>query len=166
MCKKQLVYDKLTALDIPFQTMEHPAVFTIEEMHALEFPPNARIAKNLFLRDAKGKRHFLLVVDSEQSVNLKQLENVLNCTKLSFASEERLQKYLGLTKGSVTPFGLLNDTDNHVEVFFDKKLQESDSVGVHPNDNTATVLITFDYLLKFIETSGHQVQIIDLACLA
>ncbi|HHV11560.1 MAG TPA: prolyl-tRNA synthetase associated domain-containing protein [Clostridiales bacterium] len=161
MSKKQLVYDKLADMGIPFQTVEHVAVFTIEEMQILDFPPHLKIAKNLFLRDAKGKRHFLVVVDAQQEVNLKHLEKVLNSTKLSFASEERLQTYLGLTKGAVSPFGLLNDTDNHVEVYFDKKLREGSAIGIHPNDNTATVFITFENLLKFIEAIGHQVKLID-----
>ena len=162
MSQKQLVYNTLTDMGIPYHTVEHSAVFTVEEIRLLDFPPKTKIAKNLFLRDAKGIRHFLLVVDAEQAVNLKHLEPVLNCTRLSFASEERLQKYLGLAKGAVSPFGLINDTENHVEVYFDKKLCEADAIGVHPNDNTATVLIAFDGLLKFIETIGHQAQSISI----
>lgn len=159
MDKKKLVYDKLIDMNIPFQAVEHAAVYTIEEMQMLDFPPKSRIAKNLFLRDAKGKRHFLVVADAEHEVNLKQLETVLNCTKLSFASEERLQTHLGLAKGAVSPFGLLNDTANHVEFYLDKKLREGDTMGIHPNDNTATVFITFDNLLKFIGAIGHPVQL-------
>lgn len=161
MDKKQFVYDKLDSMEIPFQAVEHPAVFTIEEMQKLNFPSDLKVAKNLFLRDAKGKRHFLVSVDSEQAVNLKQLQNVLESTKLSFGSEERLQTYLGLEKGAVSPFGLLNDTGNRVEFYLDKKLKSGSLIGIHPNDNTATVFITFDNLLKFIETIGHQIHFID-----
>lgn len=163
MNQKQLVYDTLTGMKIPFQSIEHRAVFTVEEMQSLNFPAGSRIAKNLFLRDAKGKRHFLVVADADQPVDLKQMEQVLASAKLSFASEERLQKHLGLTKGSVSPFGLINDRACSVEVYLDEKLQGADRVAVHPNDNTATVFITFDDLLQFISSTEHKVNLINFA---
>ena len=158
MSQKQMVYDKLTDMGIPYHTVEHSAVFTVEEMRPLDFPPKTKIAKDLFLRDAKGKRHFLIVADADQEVDLKRLEQVLNCTRLSFASEERLHKYLGLAKGAVSPFGLINDTDHQVEFYLDQRLREAEAIGIHPNDNTATVLIAFDGLLRFVEAIGHQAQ--------
>jgi len=115
----------------------------------------------LFLRNAKGKRHFLVVVDADQRVNLKQMEQMLDCTKLSFASEERLQKYLGVSKGAVSPLGLINDTEHSVELYLDKKLREAETIGIHPNDNTATVLVNFDDLLKFFSATEHKVNLID-----
>ena len=161
MSQKQLVYDTLADMGISFQSVEHPAVFTIEEMQKLDFPAKSRIAKNLFLRNAKGKRHFLVVVDADQRVNLKQMEQMLDCTKLSFASEERLQKYLGVSKGAISPLGLINDTEHSVELYLDKKLREAETIGIHPNDNTATVLVNFDDLLKFFSATEHKVNLID-----
>lgn len=162
MSQKQFVYQTLTDSNIPFEVIEHPAVFTIEEMQELHFPADVSVAKNLFLRDGKGKRHFLLVVKAEQKVNLKQLEQVFQCSKLSFASEERLEMYLGLSKGSVSPLGLLNDTELQVECYVDEKFCGVEKIGVHPNDNTATVFLSFEHLRKMIESTGHPVQQINL----
>lgn len=161
--QKQVVYDALTDMGISYQAVEHVAVFTVEEMQKLEFPANARVAKNLFLRDAKGRRHFLLVADAEQVVNLSQLEQVMHSTRLSFASEERLMKYLGLTKGSVSPMGILNDTERAVEVYLDQSLRDAERIGVHPNDNTATVFMTFDDLLRFFGETKHAVTMVDFS---
>lgn len=160
---KQLVYDTLTDLGISFEAVEHPAVFTIDEMLKLDFPPDVRIAKNLFLRDAKGKRHFLVVADMEQTVDLKRMEEILSSSRLSFASDERLQKHLGLTKGAVSPFGLINDPEQQVELYLDEKLRNYQTIGVHPNDNTATVLISFEGLQKFIGATGHEVHFVDFS---
>lgn len=158
MSQKQLVYDTLEKMNIPFEKVEHTAVYTIEEMQKLGFPAGATVAKNLFLRDAKGKRHFLIVVGAEQPVNLKYLEEPLQSTKLSFASEERLQKHLGLAKGSVSPFGLLNDAEQWVEFYLDEKLLAHQVIGVHPNDNTATVFISPENLLQFVGATGHELH--------
>lgn len=161
MNEKQIVCNVLTDMEISFQLVEHQAVFTIEEMSQLAFPPNTIIAKNLFLRDAKGKRHFLVVADTKQKIDLKQMETMLGCKRLSFASEERLEKYLGLTKGAVSPFGLLNDINHDVEVYLDKKLKSAEIIGVHPNDNTATVLLAFDDLIKFVSSTNHKANLVD-----
>ncbi|MDL2254348.1 prolyl-tRNA synthetase associated domain-containing protein [Ruminococcaceae bacterium OttesenSCG-928-I18] len=156
MEQKQKVLDALGEMQIPYECVEHPAVYTIEEMQKLDFPQGAVIAKNLFLRDAKGKRHFLVVVGSEQAINLKEMEGKLGSTKLSFASDERLGKYLGLTKGAVSPFGLLNDPEGKVEFYLDDTLLKEDKVGIHPNDNTATVFISGPDIVKFAASTGHK----------
>lgn len=160
MNQKQHVYERLTEMQIPYQSMEHRAVFTVDEIKEIGFPVGTRIAKNLFLRDAKGKRHFLLVADAEKAIDLRQLECVFESSKLSFASEERLDKYLGLTRGSVSPFGLLNDLEHAVELYLDESLADAVNIGVHPNDNTATVLITFENLLSFFRAIGCSVNLI------
>ena len=137
---KQKVYDALAAAGIEYERVDHPPVFTIEEMDALELPHPEAVVKNLFLRDAKGKRHFLVVLPGHRQADLRTLGERLG-TKLSFASEERLEKYLGLTKGSVTPLGVLNDEDRAVELIFDEELKTMPLLGVHPNHNTATVFL-------------------------
>jgi len=158
MEQKQLVYAKLKEMNIDFQTIEHPAVYTIEEMKALDFPAHATIAKNLFLRNGNGKEHYLLVVEEEQEIDLKEVKTMIASSRLSFASEERLEKYLGLTKGAVSPFGLLNDKQSDVTVYVDSHLKEANVIGLHPNDNTATVFITFEQLLQFIKESNHEIH--------
>ncbi len=162
MDKKQAVYKLLDERNIVFEAVEHPAVYTIEEMDALTLPHPEAVVKNLFLRDAKGKRHFLVVMDKNKSADLKRLRDEIGCTALSFASEERLAKYLALTKGEVTPFGVLNDEERAVEVFFDRDLENRPLLGVHPNDNTATVFVSFAGLWRVLKEHGSPLGLVKL----
>lgn len=143
-----------------YELIEHPAVFTIEEMDKLGITLSGEVCKNLFLRDAKGRRHFLVVVQKDKHADLRALEKELESTRLSFASAERLEKYLGLHQGEVTPLGVVNDADAAVEVAFDKDLVGNPKLGVHPNDNTATVWIAFDDLRKVIEANGNAIRFV------
>ena len=156
------VLEALRSLEIPYEMTEHPPVYTIEEMEALGLTRQGQVAKNLFLRDAKGKRHFLVVLFKDKRADLKQLQEQLHSTKLSFASEERLEKYLGLQKGAVSPLGMFNDTPAQVEVAFDRDLSQCTAIGVHPNENTATLWISFEGLQKVASATGHTIQLIDL----
>lgn len=160
---KKKVYDYLDNMGIRYEVIEHPPVYTIEDMYALElFRDNPWVVKNLFLRDANGKRHFLLVIDHEKQADLKLIRARLGTSGLSFASEERLMRYLKLTKGSVTPFGILNDEDREVELVLDSSLVGREQIGVHPNDNTETVMLSYEDLCKVIRTHGNKLHIIDL----
>ena len=152
---KQKVYDALDGAGIGYERVDHPAVFTIGEMDALDLPHSGSVVKNLFLRDAKGRRHFLVVLPGHRQADLRTLGEKLG-VKLSFASEERLERYLGLTKGSVTPLGVLNDEDRAVEVIFDQELKNMPLVGVHPNHNTATVFLKTDDLASLIAAHGSR----------
>ena len=149
MDKKQICYDLLEELKIEYKKVEHEAVYTCEEMDRLHLNDYGIVLKNLFLRDGKGKKHFLVVFKGEKEVNLKELgENI--GSRLSFASEERLLKYLNLTKGSVTPLGVYFDKEHEVEVYFDDELSEDDIVGVHPFENTATIYLRFGELKSIV----------------
>ena len=158
MYGKQEVYQFLKENQISHEIKEHNAVFTIDEVKELGIDAGEVIAKNLFLRNPKGDRHFLVVVTEDKRVDLKKLAECLHSGKLSFASEERLMKYLGLTKGSVSPFGILNDTEKAVEVIFDRDLHHVARFGVHPNDNTASVFLAVDDLEKIITSHGNLFQ--------
>ena len=159
MFGKQEIKLFLEEKKIPFEWVEHKAVYTIEEMEELGLESMDEIAKNLFLRDQKGKRHFLVVVQGLKQVNLKELGEKLG-TKLSFASEERLEKYMGLKKGSVTPLGILNDENCAVEVFIDEDLCKMGKIGVHPNENTASVYLSPDDLLDIIREHGNPLEVL------
>jgi Ala-tRNA(Pro) deacylase len=159
MFGKQEVKAFLEEKNIPFEWVEHKAVFTIEEMEELGLESMDEIAKNLFLRDQKGKRHFLVVVKGMKHVNLKELGEKLG-TKLSFASEERLEKYMGLKKGAVTPLGILNDENCAVEVYMDEDLCKQEKIGVHPNDNTASVYLSPADLLNIINEHGNSMEVL------
>ncbi|MCH5274153.1 MAG: prolyl-tRNA synthetase associated domain-containing protein [Lachnospiraceae bacterium] len=154
---KQEVYDLLETKGISFEKMEHEAVYTIEEMNKAGINEKGTVCKNLFLRDAKGQNHYLVTVLEEKRVDLKALAAQIGSTKFSFASEQRLAGYLGVKQGSVSPFGILNDESKSVVVVFDEELRTEKSVGIHPNDNTASVWIAFDDLYKIIEEHGNKV---------
>ena len=111
MTEREKVFARLEELGVSYEVTEHPAVFTIGEMDALGLTAKGEVCKNLFLRDAKGRRHFLVVVPGEARADLRALAAQLESSKLSFASAERLEKYLGLKQGEVTPLGVLNDAD-------------------------------------------------------
>lgn len=162
MFGKQEIKTFLEEKKIPFTWVEHKAVYTIEEMEELGLESMDEIAKNLFLRDQKGKRHFLVVIKGEKQVNLKELGEKLG-TRLSFASEERLEKYMGLKKGSVTPLGVLNDENRAVEVFFDEDFCKLEKIGVHPNENTASVYLSPDDLLNIVREHGNALEIVSFA---
>ena len=148
--QKQRVYDALDKLGIKYEVVEHEPVHTMEDMDRLGLPEKGTLCKNLFLRDAKGKRHFLVTADEKTKIDLKSLGRSLGAGTLSFASEDRLEKYLGLKQGSVSPFGLMNDTDHAVEFFIDKSLSRCKSLGIHPLENTATVFLSYKDLDKFL----------------
>ena len=159
--KRDLVLQTLTERNIPYQLWEHPAVYTIEEMDALDLPAPEAVVKNLFLRDAKGRRYFLVVLSKEKQADLRALGERLG-VKLSFASPERLAACMGLEKGSVTPFGVLNDQERKVEVLLDQDLRTRPLVAVHPNENTATVALAPEDLLQVLEDHGNSVTWLEL----
>jgi Ala-tRNA(Pro) deacylase len=157
MEQQQKVFEILDELKINYEVINHPAVYTIDEMDDLGITNQNNVCKNLFLRDYKGKRHFLVILDKDKQADLKKIREQLGTTALSFASEDRLKKYLQLGKGAVTPFGVINDTNCAVEVVFDKDLVGKEILGFHPNDNTATVWISFDDIKKVIEQNGNTI---------
>jgi Ala-tRNA(Pro) deacylase len=163
MEQKTRVYEELDRLGIKYRIIEHPPVYTIEEMDSLKaFKDIPWVVKNLFLRDDKGRRHFLVVIDKDKKADLKSIRAQLGTSALGFASEERLMKHLKLTKGSVTPLGIINDEEHAVEIVLDRDLTGREQIGVHPNDNTATVLLSCEDLCRVIKYHGNRLHIIDL----
>lgn len=159
---KQKVYEYLDTNKISYTVIEHEAVYTMEEMDDYGITAKGNICKNLFLRDAKGKRHFLVILQKDKKADLKAFREMLGTTALSFASEERLAKYLGVTKGAVSPFGILNDKDAAVEVVVDQDFANEQNFGCHPNDNTATVILNFRDIKKMIQNNGNMISFIKI----
>lgn len=157
---KEATLSWLDEQGIAYEKMEHKAVFTMEEMDEQGISARGGVVKNLFLRDGKGKNHFLVVVPEEKRVNLTDLSAQLCASKLSFASADRLEKYLGVVQGAVSPLGILNDEAHVVEVVFDRDLCHAKRMGIHPNDNTATVWLSFKDLKKIIEKQGNPISYI------
>ncbi|MFA5792285.1 MAG: prolyl-tRNA synthetase associated domain-containing protein [Candidatus Gracilibacteria bacterium] len=154
------IYKFLDENRIAYKKFEHPAVFTCEEAVLLPEMPGVG-TKNLFLRDKNGKRHFLVSVGHDKSVDLKKLEELLDVSKLGFGSPERLQKYLGVLPGSVTLLGVINDPDLGVEVIIDKEIW-SNALQCHPLVNTATLVIEPEEMKKFLEITKHELKIVDV----
>ena len=154
------VYDALVSLGIPYQRFEHPPVFTSEEadVHWRDLP-GVR-CKNLFLRNKKGNRHYLVVLEISKKADLKQIVKVVDDDRLSFGSPDRLMAELGLTPGSVSPFGLLNDADGSVAVLIDEDLRGAEGLIFHPNINTASVVVSWEGLERFLNSRVNPVRFI------
>ena len=159
--RAQAVLTLLRDRKIQFDIVEHDTVYTIDEMLRLNLPHAEAVAKNLFLRDDKKRNYYLLVVREEKKVDLKALKEKIVTRPLSFASEGDLNQLLGLTKGSVTPFGILNDEDRRVKVLIDQSFWES-LIGVHPNENTATVWMHIADLAEILEEHGNSVEFVEI----
>ncbi len=157
---KEEVCRLLDEKGIRYSSMEHEAVYTMDAMEAAGILSRGTVCKNLFLRDARGKNHYLVTVPGHRRTDLKALAARIGSTKLSFASEERLMKYLGLHQGSVSPLGILNDQDRAVTVVFDEALRGVPDIGIHPNDNTMTLWMAFSDLEQLIRDHGNPVLII------
>ncbi len=147
---------------IEYERHDHPAVYTVEEAERWVPPLPGAKSKNLFLRDKKGNRHFLVVVAAKKRVDIKTLPDVVVSSRLSFGSPRRLEKYLGVEPGSVTLLAIFNDPDQHVEVFIDRELWESEAFNFHPLVNTSTLVITRSNLQRFIDATGHAIRIVDV----
>lgn len=155
MTEREKVLQRLDALGIAYELTEHKEVFTIEEMEKEGICDKGTVCKNFFLRDYKGKRHFLVVLDKDRQLEIQSIRGEINSSRLSFASEERLKEHLKLRPGAVGPFALLNDGEKKVELVLDAGLEGNPRLGFHPNDNRATLWISYEDLLRYIEDTGH-----------
>lgn len=156
------VYDALNQLGIPFIRYEHIPVYTIPEIDNLNMEMEGLHCKNLFVRNHNGNIHYLIIVSQEKRADLKKLAKQIGSSRLSFASEERLMKHLGLTPGAVTPFGLLNDEEKKVIVLVDEDLRNSRHICFHPNVNTASVSILYDDFVKFLKWRGNEFRYVKI----
>lgn len=156
------LYEILESLSISFEYHEHPPVATIEDaiIHWKSF--NSGRCKNIFFRNHKGDGHYLVILEHLRQLNIKDLEHRLRQGKLTFASDQRLKKYLGVEPGSVSPFGLINDESHHVHLFIDEKLKDFERLSFHPNINTASIIISSSDFLKFLNHQGNSYEFIKL----
>jgi len=156
------LYVLLDAMGIPYTIYRHPPAPIIEI--AREYWKNIPTThcKNIFFRNHKGNRHYLVVIEHTRELDIHSLELRLRQGKLTFASPQRLMKYLGVEPGSVTPFGLINDVEHHVHVFLDYFLQQSETISFHPLTNTASVALRFEDFMKFLQASGNTYEFIHM----
>ncbi|NIQ39405.1 MAG: prolyl-tRNA synthetase associated domain-containing protein [Proteobacteria bacterium] len=154
------IYQFLADHSIEYTRHDHPPVFTCEEADRLVPELPAAKTKNLFLRDKKGRRHFLAVVGYEKVVDLLAFSALLGVSKLSLASPERLKRYLGVDPGAVTILGVVNDLEKSVEVIFDEDLWRSEAFRCHPLVNTSTLVISREDLKRLLHITGHKVRVV------
>lgn len=156
------LYKILRELGITFDYYEHPPVPTIKEAIIYWKDLNATHCKNLFFRNHKGNRHYLVILEFNRALEIHDLEKRLHQGKISFASDRRLNELLGLTAGSVSPFGLINDIRHEVHVFIDKNLRTAEKLSFHPNLNTASLVISNQDFEKFLNWSGNTYEYLKL----
>ena len=154
------VYHRLQSLGIAFTPHAHPAVATVDEAEQHWAGIDATHCKNLFLRNQKATRHYLVILKHSKQANLRALADQIGDGKLSFASSARLMAHLSLTPGSVSPFGLIHDRDRLVRVAIDRELKSAERVSFHPNINTVTLTLTFSDFEKFLAACGNPVQFV------
>ena len=162
MSKSEKVLQLLSELDIKYELYEHPPVPTVEDALPYWDKIDATHCKNLFFRNHKGNRHYLVILKHNRKLNIRDLEQRLKQGKISFASPQRMERYLGLSGGSVSVFGLINDEENHVHLFLDDGLKSAEKISFHPNENNATVVISDQSFIKFLDWSKNSYEFITL----
>jgi Ala-tRNA(Pro) deacylase len=160
LTQREQVERRLHELGIAYEAHDHPAVATAEAAKAYWTGIDAMHCKNLFLRNQKGTRHYLVVLEYSKRADLRAVANQIGDGKLSFASPERLMAHLGLTPGSVSPFGLINDATHSVRVALDQDMKAAERVSFHPNINTATLVVGRADFMRFLEACGNAVQFV------
>lgn len=172
MSREETVLNYLREHQIEHTSYNHPEGKTIEEAKRWWKDDGSVHCKNIFLRNHKGNRHYLVCFHCDHDLDIHDLEARLkaslvaqglpSCGKLSFASPERMMKYLGLEPGSVSPFGLINDAEHHVHLFLDENLQQAESLSFHPNDCRGTVVIAREEFLRYLACVGNTYEFIQL----
>ena len=156
------VLDYLTSNNIEYSWYTHDEAPTIEIARTQWRADGSKHCKNLFFRNHKGNRHYLVVLDCERDLHIHDLEQRLHQGKLTFASPRRMAQYLGLCPGSVSPFGLINVSENHVHLFIDENLMKEESLSFHPNVNRATVVISQQEFMRYLSIVGNSYEFIEL----
>ncbi len=156
--KKAQVYDYLKQMKIEYKKVKHTPVFTIDEAKALGEVIEGQQCKNLFLKNKKGREHYLVIMPENLEFNIKEFKEKFSLTNPSFASKERLYKYLGVSPGSVSVFGLLNDTNKEVKVFVSKAFNKKEAITFHPNSNDETLAISYNDFITFIGSLEYEIR--------
>lgn len=154
---KQEIYNYLKEKNIWFEVTEHKAVYNMDDLKNIDFPYNGADAKNIFVRDDKKQNYYLITIKGDKRIDLKAFRKEYNTRPLTFASSDELKEILNLYPGAVTPLGLLNDDKRIVKLFIDCYFDGI--IGVHPNDNTATVWMKTSDLIEIIKKHGNDVYV-------
>ena len=160
---KQDIYNYLKEKNIWHEITEHEAVYNMEELSNVELPYPDADAKNLFVRDDKKANYYLITVKGDKRVDLKEFRKNNGTRNLSFASSDDLMNIMGLIPGAVSPLGILNDTELKVKFYIDKDFMKDEHlIGIHPNDNTATVWLNVEDLIETVKGHGNEVNVVEV----
>lgn len=161
--KEIKVYDLLDSLGIEYQRTDHGHADTMEACNKIDKILGTIICKNLFLCNRQKTDFYLLMMPGDKPFKTKDITKQLGCARLSFASEEYMEEYLNIKPGAVSIMGLINDTENHVQLVIDRPVVESETMGCHPCVNTSSLkLKTKDVMEKFLPAVHHKAIIVDL----
>jgi Ala-tRNA(Pro) deacylase len=160
--KPEDICQVLDRLNLRYEMFQHPPAPNIAEAMKYWKDTKTGHCKNLFFRNHKGNKHYLVLVEHAYSLNIKDMEQRLRQGKITFASEQRLERYLGVLPGSVTPFGLIYDESNHVKLFIDVNLQKREMISFHPLVNTCSLLLRFSDFIHFLDYCGNEYEFTEL----
>lgn len=156
------IYNRLRSLGIPYRKLDHPAVWTAEDADRVIPECPGIKTKNLFLRDRKGRTHILVVLPSEESVDLDALAELCGCSKLGIASKDRLKAHLHVDPGAVSLLSLALDAEHKVSVVIGRRVWECPDFQCHPLENTSTLILRTRDIARFLEHTGHPYRILDV----
>jgi Ala-tRNA(Pro) deacylase len=157
------IYAILDELGVSYKKYDHPPVFTVEEAEKYSTDIPGGRSKNLFLRNKKGNKYFLVIAKPSADTNFEKLASLVGESSVGFASHERLEQALGVKSGAVSPFALINDSTKQVHVLVDQSLLGFDELGFHPNVNTSTLVISLADLKKFLTSTGNPVRFVEFS---
>ena len=158
---KEEIYKYLIEHKVVFEITEHEAVFNMAELEAVKLPYPDADAKNLFVRDDKRRNYYLITVKGDKRVDLKDFRRKHELRPLTFCSSEELMDIMNLYPGAVSPLGLLSDEEYKVKFFLDEAFGEG-PIGIHPNDNTATIWLKTADLVRIIREHGNVVEVVNI----
>lgn len=156
------VVDKLKTLDIPFELVEHPPALTTEEADSYIEGIEGVRTKSLFLTNKKKTAYYLLIMDDQKQLDMEKFRDIVETNRIKFCSTNSLEGKMCLPPGVVSIFGLLNNTEKDINVYFDKQMLNEERMSFHPNDNTKTIFIRTEDMYKFVESLEYDYTIIDL----
>ena len=162
MTPYEIVKNKLDELNIEFEQVDHPAALTTEEADKYIEGIEGVRTKTMFLTDKKKTQWFLLVMDDIHRLDMARFEEITGAKRMKMASAESLMEKMGLTPGSVSIFGLLNNKDHDINVYIEKAIVDEERMSFHPNDNTKTIFISTPDMFRFFEHMGYEAKIADL----
>lgn len=152
----------LDELNIKYEKVEHKICYTMEDLENEGVTKFGNVYKNFFLRNAKGNKHFVVSMPENKTTNIQDIAKQIGSTRLSFGSDDRLKTHLKIEKGQVGPLSVINNEEKTVDFIFDKDVKNETKLGIHPNDNTMTIFLSYEDLVKVFKKLGVEMQFVEV----